>query len=200
MATYVRGNAVENATSYELFENIDGTYNSLATAEEINFEVSALGLAAGAHVLAVKAHADGYASSEYSDPVTYTAAAETVDITSEFSWNSNGVIKYASGEVTTGSTVMKYSDFVDISGAVLLSMAFMTWTSSTGKITSYGMAFYDSEQTYISGYGFPLGSSGNSNGESYMLELEVPENAVFVRTTYIMAEETYGAFSASIAR
>lgn len=70
---YVKGDAVTNATSYELFEKAsDGTYTSLGTNTEINFEVSALGLAAGDHVLAVKAHADGYDSSDFSNEVTYS--------------------------------------------------------------------------------------------------------------------------------
>ena len=72
MATFVKGNAVANATSYELFEKSGTAYNSLATGEEINFEVSALGLAAGDHVLVVKAKADGYTDSPYSNEVTYT--------------------------------------------------------------------------------------------------------------------------------
>lgn len=202
MSTYVKGDAVTNATSYELLEKTaEGAYTSLAEASEINFELDALSLEAGDHTLVVKAKADGYEDSDASNEVVYTVGeGGVVDITSEFSWSDNGVIKYASGEVTTGSGVMKYSDFVDISDAVSLNMSFMTWTSSAGKVTSYGMAFYDSEQTYISGCGFPIGNSGNSNGESYMLELDVPENAVYIRTTYIMDEETYGVFSASITR
>lgn len=73
--TYVKGNAVENATSYELFEKNGDTYTSIATQNssgEIGFEVSALIRGVGSHVLAVKAHADGYESSDYSEPVTYT--------------------------------------------------------------------------------------------------------------------------------
>lgn len=72
MATYVKGDAVANATSYELFENVNGEYNSLATANEINFDVSALGLAGGDHSLVVKAKADGYEDSEYSNAVVYS--------------------------------------------------------------------------------------------------------------------------------
>ena len=78
MATYVRGDAVANATSYELFEKVGSTYNSLSTAEEINFEVSAMGLAVGDHVLVVKAHADGWESSEYSNEKVYTVSKNGV--------------------------------------------------------------------------------------------------------------------------
>lgn len=78
MAKYfVRGDAVPNAEEYELAEKYsDGTYSEpLATANEINFEVSAMGLAAGEHSLVVRATttAEGFENSDYSEPVTYTA-------------------------------------------------------------------------------------------------------------------------------
>ena len=61
----------------ERFQVVDGgeerTYNILVTGEEINFEVSALGLATGDHILMVKAKADGYEDSDYSNEVAYTA-------------------------------------------------------------------------------------------------------------------------------
>ena len=48
------------------------TYNYLSTANAINFEVSALGLGVGSHVLVVKAKAEGYEDSDYSNEVVYT--------------------------------------------------------------------------------------------------------------------------------
>ena len=75
MPTYVKGNAVANATKYELYEKkVSGTYEYVSQASEINFEVSALGLSAGDHMFVVKAKADGYEDSDYSDHVTYTVA------------------------------------------------------------------------------------------------------------------------------
>ena len=66
-----------NATSYELFEKLgENNYNSLETGNEINFDVSALGLEEGKdHILVVKAHASGYTSSEYSNEVVFTVGA-----------------------------------------------------------------------------------------------------------------------------
>ena len=72
MATFIKGDAVANATSYELFEKSGDIYASLATNTEINFEVSAMNLAAGTHTLVVKAKATGYTDSEYSNSVDYT--------------------------------------------------------------------------------------------------------------------------------
>lgn len=76
MATYVKGNAVANAESYELLEKVNGAYNPLATANEINFDVSALDLEAGDHTFVVKAKANGYDDSDYSNEVVYTVADE----------------------------------------------------------------------------------------------------------------------------
>ena len=73
MATYVKGSSVTNATSYELFEkNADGTYLPLAENSAIDFMLEDLRLAAGDHTLVVKAHADGYESSDYSNEVVYS--------------------------------------------------------------------------------------------------------------------------------
>ena len=47
-------------------------YTKLSEKSTIDFEVSAMGLAAGAHTLVVKATADGYDDSDYSNEVTYT--------------------------------------------------------------------------------------------------------------------------------
>lgn len=47
-------------------------YEKKATASEINFEVSALGLTAGEHTFVVKAKANGYEDSDYSNEVVFT--------------------------------------------------------------------------------------------------------------------------------
>ena len=71
--SFIKGDDVANATSYELFEkNADGSYKSWGTSDHINFEVSALGLSAGNHTFVVKAKADGYEDSDYSNEVTAT--------------------------------------------------------------------------------------------------------------------------------
>ena len=109
MATFVKGNAVANATSYELLEKSGTAYNSLATGEEINFEVSALGLAAGDHVLVVKAKADGYTDSPYSNEVTYTvegsdsgdSGAETESVVFDFDFATNNIDDYALSDIFT---------------------------------------------------------------------------------------------------
>lgn len=99
MATFVKGDAVLNASSYELLENVDGTYNSLATADDINFEVSALGLAAGDHVLVVQAKGDGttYSDSDYSNEVTYTVEEENLDPDGDGYYDNGMAVSYPIG-------------------------------------------------------------------------------------------------------
>lgn len=73
MATFIKGDAVTNATSYELLEKTaEGEYSSLEEKNEINFEVSAMELAPGDHTLVVKAKADNYEDSDYSNELVYT--------------------------------------------------------------------------------------------------------------------------------
>ena len=90
MATYIKGDAVANATSYELYEKVGTSYNLKATASEINFNLDNLNFEAGYHVLVVKAKADGYEDSDYSNEVTYTVAEPVV--TGNFLTTSNDEI------------------------------------------------------------------------------------------------------------
>ena len=79
MAIYVKGDAVENATSYELLEKTaEGSYTSLAEANEINFEMAAFDLEEGDHILVVKAKADGYEASDPSNEVVYNVPAPPI--------------------------------------------------------------------------------------------------------------------------
>lgn len=96
--TYVKGDAIANATSYELLEKAsDGTYNSLATHTDIDFELDALELAAGDHTLVVQAHADGYDSSDYSNELTYTVEEAEEEAEWEI-YSADGVATVASDE------------------------------------------------------------------------------------------------------
>lgn len=80
MASYIKGDAVANATSYELAEKTGSGYTTLAENSEIDFEVSALELATGDHTLVVKAKAEGFEDSDYSNEVVYTVAPTTVNV------------------------------------------------------------------------------------------------------------------------
>lgn len=87
MANYhVKGSAVPNATSYELAEKSGTSYTTLATENEIDFDLSTLSFADGNHTLVVRAKADGYTTSDWSNGLTYTVGnggggeTETIDL------------------------------------------------------------------------------------------------------------------------
>lgn len=97
MATFIKGNAIENATNYVLMEKkANGVYNSLAENNELNFELSTLGLAPGEHTLVVKAKAHFYENSNPSNEVVYTAIAGNLTVRIEF---EDGVIPKGIGSI-----------------------------------------------------------------------------------------------------
>ena len=150
MATYVKGDAVANATSYELFEKVGDAYNSLATASEINFEVSAMDFEAGDHVLVVKAHADGYESSEYSNAVTYNVVPNYVSYIGATDFSAAGVrvdMNTSTGqwkETVSGTTTMATELLeVDSTNSV--------WISECAVVgVQYGSGgFYDADKNLV---------------------------------------------------
>lgn len=125
MAYYIKGNAVANATSYELYEKKSGIYNSLQTKNEINFDLSALNLATGDHVFVVKAKADGYEDSDYSNEVTYT-------------------VTESGGSTPTNYTITY--NYVDSNGATINASTTETVVAGTSK------TFTASDAPTIDGY------------------------------------------------
>lgn len=75
MATYIRGNAVENATSYELYKKVGEEYIKLDTQDSINFNLDELNLEPGDYMLTIKAKAVGYDDSEHSNEIFYRVTA-----------------------------------------------------------------------------------------------------------------------------
>ena len=108
MAIYVKGDAVENATSYELLEKTaEGVYSSLTEANEINFAMAALNLAPGDHIMVVKAKAADYEDSDYSNEVVYTVAEAVPEAIFDFDFTNNTIEDYALDNtftVPTGTT------------------------------------------------------------------------------------------------
>ncbi len=177
MATYVKGNPVANATSYELFEKVGSAYNSLKTGSEINFDVSALGLPGGNHTLVVKAKADGYEDSDYSNEVVYKVEDVTGDITSQFEW-TEGYRMTADKGAAEANPHWITSDYVDISAYSKLQM---TMPITTATSTNSGCAFYDASKTYISGVNVTFGATAMSVETK---DITVPAGAVYIRTMW----------------
>ena len=137
-----------------------------------------------------------YTSIPEDENVTLEAGVE--DITSEFLFTKNTSITAQNGVVATSTRIMKSSDYVNVQNASQVTLSFMTWTSSAGSTSGYGLAFYNSDRQFVSGYGFPKADEvlGNSAGASYMLTIDVPKEAVYLRTTYHADESVYGSFVA----
>ena len=113
-ANVITGDAVPNATGYELYEvmedpnagggildietgDISGTQNKIytlkATSSTLYFTLTTLGLSAGSHIFAVKATADGYTDSDYSNEVTYVQEQLTKPVLTDLS--ADGVCKFS---------------------------------------------------------------------------------------------------------
>lgn len=101
MATFIKGEAVANATSYELLEKTDGNYKSITEASAINFEVSAMGFEPGDHTLVVKAKATGYEDSDASNEVVYTVAEAEPEAVFNFDFATNNIDDYALSDIFT---------------------------------------------------------------------------------------------------
>lgn len=103
----------------------------------------------------------------------------TVDITDQFAWNTTGKMVYDTGVNTTESG-WKTSDYVDISNYSDLTvvMPCSIYAQANG-----GYTFYDENKVFISGVKIPI----NTNNSAYTpetVEIEVPENAVYMRATW----------------
>lgn len=126
MASYIKGDAVANATSYELAEKLSsGEYTKLAENSEINFNVSDLGLSVGDHTLVVKAKATGYEDSDYSNEVKYTQTQATT-VTK---YNIEvGSLSSDSGSEVNYTSVWRTVDFIPLSElGTTLSVTGSTW-------------------------------------------------------------------------
>ena len=108
----------------------------------------------------------------YSQPET-----AMTDITDLFRWQSNMATQATTGrQVADGNWIA--SDYVDISGYSAIELVTANTAAST---TVFGLAFYDADKNFISGIRHTDGS-----GVYGVLThtLEIPENAVYIRTTW----------------
>lgn len=175
MAVYIKGNPVANATSYKLLEKNGSNYTNLAEASEINFEVSALGLNAGEHILVVRASASGYADSDYSNEVTYTieSASTTIrgedlityspgGLTAEGVWHSSAGTSYALTDVTEyrGGTV------IISGGSKSIVYCFLTAAKPGSGTTA----------SYTAGYSAPVVVDTSAK----IVAVRIPDNAVYL--------------------
>lgn len=84
----ITGDSVTNATTYELFKKVNSAYTSLKTEGVLNFDLDALDLDPDTYILVVKAKADGYEDSDYSNEVVYYTG--DIDYPTETTWYVQG--------------------------------------------------------------------------------------------------------------
>lgn len=167
MATYVKGDAVPNATSYELAEKSSvGEYTKLAENSEINFNVSALGLSVGDHALVVKAKATGYEDSDYSNEVKYTqeqaTTAEKYDI-------EVGSLGSDSGNEVAYDYVWRTVDFIPLAElGTTLSVTGCEWI----------VAVYNASQKYLGQLAKDFGSLIKNEGQWLASDTNVRISAI----------------------
>lgn len=184
MASYIKGDAVANATSYELAEKTASGYNKLAENSEINFNVSSLGLSVGAHTLVVKAKATGYEDSDYSNEVTYTET-QTTTVTK---YNIEvGSLSSDSGSAVAYDNVWRTVDFIPLSElGTTLSVTGSTWLicvyNATNKFlgqlaTDGGSLIKNAGQWMESGKNVSVASITAADSDAAYVKLVMKTNA-----------------------
>ena len=199
MATFIKGKEVTNATSYELAEKAsDGAYNVLASKDEINFELDSLGLAAGKHTLVVKAKADGWEDSDYSNEVTYTVEGRTVDLTS--------AAVEVSGSINTDGQTQSSSNFctkeIDVTNyrGKTVEFAFVKYrVSGSGAVGTYGCGYVTTDGTFTL---LKANEDSGENGKGAIdhLTFVVPDSAVTLKTVWFTQKAVdNGVYSGSLS-
>lgn len=100
-------------------------------------------------------------------------------------------IRYSNGE-TISSSIVCCTEYIDVSLYAKLAYKRIRATSSA----TYGMAFYDSTKTYISGQRCLVNAEEFKYNDD-LQSIDVPKNAVYARFTTIKDTDTYGEFSVS---
>lgn len=112
------------------------------------------------------------------------------DISSTVTWTDGGGIRENNGDANSGkiysSAVFKYTDFISLDNVVEFTITMPIYTTVSGLRASFGLAFYDANEKYISGYQFKQGEN-----DIEKITLEVPENATQFRTTFYKDREGF---------
>jgi len=102
----------------------------------------------------------------------------SADVTSTLTINDGGRISPVNGSVASSS--MKNTDFVELRGYEYVTYGRIGYASGTGEINDYGMAFYDSSKSFISGQKAIRGVTETGYQQT---TLAIPSGAVYARFT-----------------
>lgn len=108
------------------------------------------------------------------------------DITSLFSSWSTGTYSAYNGNTGSSSSVFDKSTKVDISSYAGKNIKFTKISYTTASIdeSRYGLAFYDTDNNFISGIPFPKYGNTGSMGITYYSIDSIPANAKYLGVTY----------------
>ena len=112
------------------------------------------------------------------------------DLSSDIVWIEGGGIRENNGDANSGkiysSAVFKYTDFISLDNVAEFTITMPIYTTVSGLRASFGLAFYDADEKYISGYQFKQGDN-----DVEKITLKVPENATQFRTTFYKDREGF---------
>ena len=117
-----------------------------------------------------------------------TAGGGSIDISEQFIFTENGLIPgYTDGNIMLGvvysSTKYSYSDFVDISEYVSITIKCL----HLSLVSAAGLCFYSEGKQPLKGYTFNENSSNLNNLETE--SIEIPSGAKYIRTTIFINGE-----------
>lgn len=148
-----------------------------ATIEDTGLTCEVTGVAAGDVVVEVTSKDGDYKAT---CNVEVVKLSET-DLTSQFTWTTGNGLAWSHGGLTSGSVKYSNSNFIDISAYD--EIEFKVYSTNDGGAVS-GWAFYDENQTYITGTKIPFDPYG------YFLTTQSivpPENAKYFRTSWYVS-------------
>jgi pimeloyl-ACP methyl ester carboxylesterase len=87
-----------------------------------------------------------------------------------------GSVSFTDGTLFTGSSALGVTGFIDCAGAELVTLMVPILTTSPAN----GIAFYDSNKTFLSGIARPQGGANGAEERTY----DVPANAAYFRASY----------------
>jgi hypothetical protein len=114
------------------------------------------------------------------------SGSSVIDLTSQLTWTEGGAIIHDTGEVYAQTAIFRYSNALNVSPYQGRTMQYTRIKREGSQARKYGLAFYDSEGTYISGQSVDYNTS---NGYEQQ-EITIPSNAATVRFTFYTADSS----------
>lgn len=114
-----------------------------------------------------------------------SAMMRYLDLSDKLSWSDQNAIMYTNGVISTSSN-FKITSYVNVSMFTKIGITIPIYTTSQGARAQFGLAFYDTNDQFVSSYRMPIGSNS-----AEFVELAVPEGAVYVRSTWYRNTSIY---------